>query len=110
MENVSADLSETGKAATYAVASAGGARLELPFNGQQVKITFSLGPDRGNWAVEMDGAALLDPDTGKPLLVEGYNETVRYGESQTFQAASPGEHVLSLVNTSPTRSPEAAAA
>jgi MFS family permease len=98
-ENIPAALSGTGVAETYAAASAGDARLELPFNGQQVKITFSLGPDHGIWIVQMDGAALLDPDTGETQQIDGYNETTRYGESRTFQASAPGEHVLSLVNT-----------
>ncbi|MFC2031607.1 MFS transporter, partial [Chloroflexota bacterium] len=37
--------------------------------------------------------------TGDPLEVDGYNSTVRYDVSQTFQADGPGVHALSLVNT-----------
>ncbi len=83
----------------YATTAERGARVELRFNGQKVEILYSTGPDRGIWAVEMDGQPLLDEDTGKPLTVDAYNPTVRYGVRRTFQAAAPGEHTLSLVNT-----------
>ena len=83
----------------YATTAGAGARVDLPFNGQKIAIIYSTGPDRGIWAVEMDGQPLLDPDTGKPLTIDGYNKTVRYGERQTVLAESPGEHTLSLVNT-----------
>jgi UMF1 family MFS transporter len=86
----------------HAVAGEAGARLDLAFYGQRVEVTYSMGPDHGIWAVELDGQPLLDKDTGKPLTLDGYNPTVRYGVRSTFQAASPGEHVLSLVNTGTT--------
>jgi MFS family permease len=47
----------------------------------------------------MDGQPLLDPDTGAPLTIDGYNATVRYGVHSTFQADESGEHTLTLVNT-----------
>jgi MFS family permease len=47
----------------------------------------------------MDGVPLLDEDTGEPLTIDGYSRTSRYGETRTFQAGAPGEHVLSIVNT-----------
>ena len=76
-----------------------GARIELPFNGQQVKLTYSTGPDRGIWAVEIDAQPYLDPDTGKPFTLDAYHKTVRYEVSVVVGAEEPGEHVLSLVNT-----------
>lgn len=84
---------------TYAVAYEPGARWDFAFNGQKVEITYSSGPDRGIWAVELDGQPLLDEDTGRPLLVDGYKATVRYGVRRTFRAEKPGEHVLTLLNT-----------
>jgi UMF1 family MFS transporter len=84
---------------TYATSSEAGARYDLAFNGQRVEVTYSTGPDRGIWAVEIDGQPLLDEDTGDPLTVNGYNTTVRYGARTTFKATSPGEHTLSLVNS-----------
>ena len=84
---------------TYAATDKEGARFDLAFNGQQVVVTYSTGPDRGIWAVEMDGQPLLDEDTGEPLTLDAYNSTVRYGVRRTFRASEPGEHVLSLVNS-----------
>ena len=75
-----------------------GARLDFPFNGQRVQVTYSVGPDHGIWEVLMDGGPLLDPDTGQPVLIDAYNPTLRYEVSQTFQASQSGEHTLSLVN------------
>jgi len=83
----------------YAVSSEPRARYELIFNGQEVEITYSTGPDHGVWAVEMDGQPLNDKDTGKPLEIKAYNSTVRYEVRETFRATEPGEHTLSLVNS-----------
>jgi UMF1 family MFS transporter len=83
----------------YAVASEPGARYELAFNGQKVELTYSSGPDRGIWAVELDGEPLLDDGTGEALTIDGYNATTRYGVRSTLQAPTPGEHVLGLENT-----------
>jgi MFS family permease len=71
----------------------------LTFNGQEVKTTYSLGPAGGIWAVEMDGRPLLDEDGGEQLTVDSYNSTVRYGVHRTFEAATPGEHTLTVVNS-----------
>jgi UMF1 family MFS transporter len=75
-----------------------GASFEFPFNGQKVEMTYSIGPDYGQWLVFMDGAPLIDPDTGAQMQIDAYNPTVRYLESLTFDAETPGEHVLKLVN------------
>jgi len=83
----------------HAVTEEKGARLELTFHGQRVEIRYATGPECGIWAVEMDGRPLLDEDTGNPLTIDAYNPTVRYGVRRTFQAATPGEHTLSLINT-----------
>jgi UMF1 family MFS transporter len=32
-------------------------------------------------------------------MIDGYNATIRYGVAETIQVATPGEHVLSLVNS-----------
>lgn len=83
----------------YQTTSEAGARYELPFNGQKVEVLHSTGPDRGIWAVEIDGRPAIDPDSDAPLQIDGYSSTVRYGVRRTIQAVTPGEHVLSLVNT-----------
>ena len=83
----------------YFVATQPGAGYSLTFNGQQVQIGYSTGPDHGIWAVEMDGRPLLDEDSGAPLTIDAYHPTNRYGSTETFLAASPGEHTLTLRNT-----------
>ena len=75
-----------------------GARVNLAFNGQRIKVFYSLGPDRGIWTAELDGQPYLDEDTGQPLRQDAYSATVRHGAAYTFQAEEPGEHVLTLVN------------
>jgi MFS family permease len=86
------------EAAVYVSTSESGARYDLPFVGQNVTILFSIGPDYGIWAVHLDGQPLLD-DSGEPVLIDGYNSTLRYEETQTIEIETPGEYVLSLVNT-----------
>jgi UMF1 family MFS transporter len=83
----------------YQTSSEPGATYTLAFNGQKVDIFYSTGPDRGIWAVQIDGQPAIDPDTGKPLEIDAYSPTVRYGVRQTLQADAPGEHVLTVVNT-----------
>ncbi len=99
METVPAQTLGTNQDVTYAVASEQGASYSLTFNGQQAEVVYSTGPDRGIWAVEMDGAPLPDPDTGAPATIDGYNATVRYGVHRTFKASQPGQHTLTMVNT-----------
>ncbi len=85
--------------AIYLTSSASGARAVFPLNGQRVEIVYSSGPDRGIWAVEMDGGPLLDSKTGRPITIDGYTTTIRYGQREAVSASLPGEHILSLVNT-----------
>jgi UMF1 family MFS transporter len=96
---VPAEELRTQQDAIYAVTDETGARYSLAFNGQRVELAYSTGPDRGIWAIEMDGHPLLDPDSGTPLTIDGYSTTTRYGVRRTVKAGQPGEHVLSAVNT-----------
>jgi len=96
--NVPAQQLGSGAASVYETTAETGASFQFPFNGQKVKITYSLGPDHGVWAVFLDGAPAIDPDTGQPITIDAYNPTVRYSETITIQAESPGEHALRLVN------------
>jgi UMF1 family MFS transporter len=75
------------------------AAYELPFNGQSVRLTYSLGPDYGQWAVLIDGQPAIDPDTQGPLIIDAYNRTARYDVSTTVRAGAPGEHLLRVANT-----------
>ena len=96
---VAADELGTDDDAIYAIAREPGTRYDLAFNGQEVEITYSTGPDRGIWTVEMDGQPLLDQDTDEPVALDGYNKTLRYGVRHTFQVDEPGEHTLSVINS-----------
>jgi MFS transporter, UMF1 family len=86
----------------YVQAQESDTSVTVVFNGQKARITYSLGPDHGIWAVYIDGQPVLDENTTAPLLIDAYNPTVRYEVSKVIQAKSPGEHTLSLVNTAQT--------
>lgn len=97
-ETISAAQLNADRDAVYSVTSEVGARAEFSFNGQQVELTYSTGPDHGISAVEIDSKPLLD-DEGQPILINGFSQVSRFGEAETFTAGQAGEHVLSLVNT-----------
>ncbi|HEC22007.1 MAG TPA: MFS transporter [Chloroflexi bacterium] len=99
METIPAEELRTDTDVTYAITAEPGAQYEIAFNGQRVKITYSTGPDRGIWAVYLDGEPYIDEDTGEPFQIDGYRATVRYGVNQAFTADEPGEHTLTVVNT-----------
>ncbi len=97
--DVSAEILGEENEAIYMVTTEPGAGYALPFNGQNVTILYSTGPDRGIWAVQLDGKPLLDIDSGEPIQIDGYHPTVRYEVVETLVVEIPGEYVLSLVNT-----------
>jgi MFS-type transporter involved in bile tolerance (Atg22 family) len=82
---------------TYIMTAESGARLDFPFNGQKLTITYGVGPDHGIWEVEIDGHPLKDED-GKPVKIDAYNARLRYENTITILAPTVGEHLLSLVN------------
>jgi MFS family permease len=98
-ELISAETLGEAEGAIYMETSEVGARYDLPFNGQNVTIRFSTGPDHGIWVVQLDGGPLIDADTSEPVHIDGYNPTFRYEMVETIEVGTPGEHVLSLVNT-----------
>jgi UMF1 family MFS transporter len=82
---------------TYRMTDEQGARLDFPFNGQKLTITYGVGPDHGIWTVEIDGRPLEDED-GQPVRIDAYNARLRYENTITIMVPAAGEHVLSLVN------------
>jgi hypothetical protein len=94
---VDAGLVDSEADVDYFTATTPGARLDFTFNGQEVVILHSTGPDHGNWQVLLDGQPLLDKQS-QPIVIHAYTATPRYDISQTFIAAQSGEHTLSLVN------------
>jgi hypothetical protein len=83
----------------YATTNQVGATIAFTFNGQEIVVQYSVGPDHGIWEVEVDGNPLLDTETGKAVLVDGYNNTLRYNESLQLDVVNPGVHTLILRNT-----------
>jgi UMF1 family MFS transporter len=84
----------------YAFTADRGAEVVLRFNGREVGITYSRGPDHGGFVVEIDGAPVLDED-GEPLRVDAYNTAQRFGETQIVDAGTAGIHTLRLANAGP---------
>jgi len=81
------------------ISTAAGDALELRFNGQQVQLTFAVGPQFGELGVLLDGRPIIQASTGEPVQVVGFSEggRVRSGETQIISAASGGVHTLQLV-------------
>lgn len=89
-------LGGTPEDALFLTSSEPGAELSLPFTGQSVEIGYYAGPDHGRWAVLLDGAAALDPDSNEPLIVDGYNPVTRYGLLVQVTAGTSGDHLLAI--------------
>jgi UMF1 family MFS transporter len=98
-ETVSANKIGADTDVVYGVSRDPQARYDFVYNGQKVEITYSTGPDRSIWLVEIDRQSYIDEETDEPLEIDAYNKTVRYSVRQTFVADEPGEHTLSLINT-----------
>ena len=99
MVTVPADEIGADQDVVYAATDQATSEYRFAFNGQRIKITYSLGPQHGIWAVYLDGQPYLVPDSGEAFTIDGYNSTLRYEVTQTFQTQAPGEHTLNLVNT-----------
>jgi UMF1 family MFS transporter len=81
----------------YAFSSSPADLAEFAYNGTEVELTLSEGPDRSKWAVLIDGEPVLD---GVELLVlDGHNPTERFEVTTTIDAGAAGHHVLSVINT-----------
>ena len=83
---------------TYRMSSQPDSEVLFTFNGEDVNLYYVMEPTGGIWAVQLDGQQLLDSDND-PVVIDAYNPTIRYGESETYDVEEPGEHTLSLVNT-----------
>ncbi|MGB3701113.1 MAG: MFS transporter [Anaerolineales bacterium] len=84
---------------TYRLTAEPDAGYELPFNGKNINIVFSTGPDHGIWFVQIDGEPVIDADSGEAFRIDGYYPTNRYEVTEVIEVESPGEHVLSIINT-----------
>jgi UMF1 family MFS transporter len=84
----------------YAFTSDPDGLVVFAFNGREVEITYSRGPDHGGFLVELDGAPVLDEDD-EPLRVNAYNTAERFGEAEIVDSGEAGIHTLRLVNAGP---------
>jgi UMF1 family MFS transporter len=87
-----ADSGVTGSTFVSASSDAG---FTLPFNGQEVKIIHSVGPDHGQWEVLLDGVPALDDD-GAPLVINAFSPTARWDVAQAVRAETAGRHTLTV--------------
>ena len=95
---VDARLLDSEADVNYFTSQTPGARLDFTFNGQEVVLLHSTGPDHGTWQVLLDGQPLLD-EQSQPVVINARTATPRYDISRSFIATQPGEHTLSLVST-----------
>ncbi len=92
-----ADL-PSGARSDYVLAGSPGSRIDIPFNGQRIKIVHSEGAAHGIWDVLIDGEPYVEDD--EVVTIDAYRPTVRFGVPETFKAETEGMHTLSLVATS----------
>lgn len=81
----------------YASASDPGAIYALSYNGTNVRVRYSEGPDRSKWAVAIDGEPVIEDD--EPLVIDGYNVAVHDGVDVDISADEAGVHLLEIINT-----------
>lgn len=100
--SISAEELGTGEAVIYARTSGEDAQISFKFNGESVTLVYAASPDYGVWQVLLDGAPLTKTDSdgvAQPVTLDAYNSTLRYGNTQTFDAPEPGVHTLTLAST-----------
>jgi MFS-type transporter involved in bile tolerance (Atg22 family) len=83
-----------GARSDYAFTSQPGDEVSLRFNGREVEVTYSRGPDFGIVAVLVDGAPVLEDE--ELLTIDGFNAALRYEERLVVDAGADGEHTLTL--------------
>jgi len=101
LKNLSAAELGTETDVLYNFAVDSSASVTFKFNGQKLELMHSTGPDHGIWAVQMDGAPLLD-DNGESVTIDAYNVTPRYEVVTEILAPEPGEHTLTLISAGET--------
>ncbi|HZJ48103.1 MAG TPA: MFS transporter [Acidimicrobiia bacterium] len=74
-----------------------GATYALAYNGTTVRVHYSEGPDRSEWAVLIDGEAVIEDE--ETVVIDGYNSAVHEGVDIDIAAGEAGEHLLEIVNT-----------
>jgi len=73
------------------------AAIELRFNGQQIRVFHTTGPNHGIFTAFIDGRQVLED--GEPIEINGYTSAFRFGIPALLDADQSGEHVLRIQNT-----------
>jgi MFS transporter, UMF1 family len=92
----------TPDALDYARSDTAGSRYEFALNGQSFELTYDIGSDRGILAIEVDGQPLTETDdegNEQAVVIDMYNSTVRYNETETIELPEAGQYTIALVNT-----------
>jgi MFS family permease len=100
---LAAVLTGTPDDATYAITTAPGDAITFNLNGQELELTYAVGPNNGIIGIEVDGKRLVEPtdeDAGVPqyVTIDTYNPTLRYGDTETITLDAPGQYAIRLVN------------
>jgi MFS transporter, UMF1 family len=89
----------------YLVSEDAGALLSMPLNGETLRITYSVGPDNGLLAFEVDGEALTQTviaedgsEFQERVIIDTYNDFPRYNERTTLTLPAAGQQTLTLLN------------
>lgn len=73
------------------------AALEFRFNGQQIRLFHTTGPNHGIFTAFIDGQPVLEDD--EQIEINGYTRAYRFGIPILLDAKQAGEHVLRIQNT-----------
>ena len=85
----------------YAETTAPGASYTLTFNGQNLELMYAVSPDGGIIEVLVDDAPLMIGDEGEEeaLIIDTYNETIRYNDTVEIELPEPGQYTVTLLNS-----------
>ena len=78
----------------YAEATDASSTVTFAYNGQQVELIHSTGPDFGSWDVRVDGSPVVED--GEAVTIDATTSTVRYGTPVIIDPGTAGVHELTL--------------
>lgn len=83
----------------YVTSNGPDASATVEFNGQQLEIIHSTGPDHGTWNVFVDGQPLVED--GEPVTIDASSPTLRYGVPDTIDVGDAGIHTVTITPADP---------
>jgi len=94
---------------TYISSSEPDALHAFTFNGQNLTLTYRIGPDGGVMGFNVDGIPVTILETDEdgneletPVTLDTYSETVRYGETYILELPEGGAQTVEIINLSDT--------